>query len=226
MSLVASVLHLDTRAITALKVTDPYSIHRVVYSLYEDIRGSDAKNKHDSAGILFADQGGDLRGRKVLMLANREPATYVSGKYGKVQSKLIPETFLDHSHFQFSVLINPVKRDVHSKKLVPIVGRSEIKDWFASRAVDTWGFEVELQHLQIQKTDVLSFSGKSGNRVTINQAHITGCLIVTDKPRFTNSFKTGLGRAKTFGCGLLQIIPLLNGPTLTKKENHHDYAIQ
>lgn len=226
MSLVASVLHLDTRAINALKVTDPYSIHRVVYSLYEDIRGSDAKKKHDSAGILFADQGGDLRGRKILMLANREPATHVSGKYGKVQSKLIPETFLDHSHFQFSVLINPVKRDDHSKKLVPIVGRSEIKDWFTSRTENSWGFEVEPQYLQIQKTDVLNFNGKGGHRVTINRAHITGCLKVTDKPRFSNSFRAGLGRAKAFGCGLLQIIPLLNGPTLTQKENHHDYAIQ
>ena len=225
MSLVASVLHLDTRAISALRVTDPYSIHRVVYSLYDDIRGSDTKYKRHSAGILFADQGGDLRGRKILLLANREPATHVSGEYGEVQSKLIPETFLDHSHFRFSIMINPVKRDIRSRKLVPIVGHPAIKNWFASRA-DSWGFEVEPQHLEILKTDVLSFSDKRGHRVTINQAHITGCLTVTDKPRFTNSFRAGLGRAKAFGCGLLQIIPLLNGHTLTQKGNHHDHAIQ
>ena len=226
MSLVASVLHLDTRAISALKVTDPYSIHRVVYSLYDDIRGSDTKYKRHSAGILFADQGGDLRGRKILMLANREPATHVSGEYGEVQSKLIPTTFLDHSHFRFSIMINPVKRDIRSRKLVPIVGHPAIKNWFASRAADSWGFEVEPQHLEILKTDVLSFSDKRGHRVTINQAHITGCLTVTDKPRFTNSFRAGLGRAKAFGCGLLQIIPLLNGYTFTQKGNHHDHAIQ
>ena len=38
MSLVASVLHLDRRAVQALRITDPYSLHRVVYGLYPDVR--------------------------------------------------------------------------------------------------------------------------------------------------------------------------------------------
>ena len=44
MSLIASVLILSRRDIKALRITDPYSLHRVVYSLFEDIR-SPSKNR-------------------------------------------------------------------------------------------------------------------------------------------------------------------------------------
>lgn len=43
MSLIASVLYLDREAIKALRVTDPYSLHRVVYSLYPDVRSETDK---------------------------------------------------------------------------------------------------------------------------------------------------------------------------------------
>ena len=43
MSLVASVLHLDRRAVQALRITDPYSLHRVVYGLYPDVRDEASK---------------------------------------------------------------------------------------------------------------------------------------------------------------------------------------
>ena len=43
MSMIASVLHLDRRDIKALRITDPYSLHRVVYSLYDDVRSAEEK---------------------------------------------------------------------------------------------------------------------------------------------------------------------------------------
>ena len=38
MTQYTSVLRLDRAAVKALKVTDLYSLHRVVYSLFDDVR--------------------------------------------------------------------------------------------------------------------------------------------------------------------------------------------
>ena len=89
MSMIASVLHLDRKAIKALRITDLYSLHRVVYSLYDDVRDAEQKSASHGSGILFADQGGDFQSRRILMLANRSPAECIDGQFGEVQSKTI-----------------------------------------------------------------------------------------------------------------------------------------
>ncbi|MDO6748885.1 type I-E CRISPR-associated protein Cas6/Cse3/CasE, partial [Gilvimarinus sp. 1_MG-2023] len=93
--LYASALHLDRKAVKALKITDPYSLHRVVYSLFPDIRTEAEKHSHIQSGIVYADQGGDFHGRKVLMVSDRPPMERVDGQYGDVISKPIAASFLD-----------------------------------------------------------------------------------------------------------------------------------
>ena len=82
MTMIASVLHLDRKAVKALRITDPYSLHRVVYSLYPDVRSDEDKTNSTPSGILYADQGGDFHGRKILLLANRMPESQVDGEFG------------------------------------------------------------------------------------------------------------------------------------------------
>jgi CRISPR system Cascade subunit CasE len=212
MSMIASVLHLDRKAVKALRITDPYSLHRVVYSLYADVRSSEAKSASQSSGILFADQGGDFAGRRILLLADRAPADCIDGQYGQVQSKAIPEGFLDHAQYRFNVIVNPTRRDNASRKLVPVKGREAIGQWFCERAAQSWGFQVSAQHLQVDRVEVLQFKDKQQNPVTLAQAHLQGQLRITDAAQFRNSFTQGIGRGRTFGCGLLQIAPLLDNP--------------
>ncbi len=212
MNMIASVLHLDRKAIKALRITDPYSLHRVIYSLYEDVRSAEAKSAGQSSGILFADQGGDFSGRRILLLADRIPANSVEGQHGQVQSKPIPEGFLDHAQYRFNVIVNPTRRDNASRKLVPVKDREAIGQWFCERAAKSWGFQVSAQHLQVDRVEVLQFKDKQQNPVTLAQAHLQGQLSVTDREQFRNSFVQGIGRGRTFGCGLLQIAPLLDTP--------------
>lgn len=212
MNLIASVLHLDRRASKALKITDAYSLHRVVYSLYEDMRGAEEKHASQSSGILYADQGGDFHSRRILLLANRAPAEHIDSQYGQVQSKPITDGFLDHARYRFKVIVNPTRRDSASHKLVPVKGREAIGDWFSERAEHSWGFRVSHEHLQVDRVDVLRFKDKRQHPVTLAQAHIRGQLEVTDRTQFKHSFTKGIGRARTFGCGLLQIVPLLDNP--------------
>lgn len=212
MSLIASVLHLDRQASQALRITDPYALHRVVYSLYEDVRSAEEKSASQTSGILYADQGGDFHSRRILLLADRMPAERIDGQYGRVQSKPIAEHFLDHDRYRFKVIVNPTRRDSASRKLLPVKGREAIGDWFCERALQSWGFRVSREHLQVDRVDVLRFKDKQQHPVTLAQAHVQGQLEVTDHAQFHSSFARGIGRARTFGCGLLQIVPLIDNP--------------
>lgn len=208
MNLIASVLNLDRQASKALRITDPYSLHRVVYSLYEDVRSAEEKTASQASGILYADLGGDFHGRRILLLADRMPATCIDGQYGQVQSKPVTEGFLEHDHYRFKVIVNPTRRDSASRKLVPVKGREAIGNWFCERSLQSWGFRVARQSLQVDRVDVLRFKDKQQRSVTLAQAHVQGRLEVIDRSQFRNSFAKGIGRGRAFGCGLLQIVPL------------------
>lgn len=210
--LFASALHLDHAAVKALKMTDAYSLHRVVYSLFSDIRTETEKHSHIQSGIVYADQGGDVQSRKVLIVSNRQPAIQVAGQYGKVISKPISDSFLSHSHYRFKVQVNPVRKDKASGKRVAVKGRIDTAQWFLQRATNSWGFEVDPHTLQVDAIEVLQFQDKSGRHVTLGKAHIQGQLRVTDLPQFHHSFQNGIGKGRAFGCGLLQIVPLIDNP--------------
>ena len=212
MNLIASVLHLDRRSVRKLRVSDPYSLHRIVYSLYEDVREPEQKSTSTASGILFADEGGDFSGRRILLLANRPPADKIDGQYGEVQSKEVPSTFLAHDSYRFKVIVNPTRRDHKSRKLIPVKGKEEIGLWFYERASSSWGFNVSQGSLQVDQVEVLSFKDKNSNQVTIAQAHVQGQLQPIDRDRFRESFSKGIGRARAFGCGLLRIVPIIDTP--------------
>lgn len=210
--LYVSALHLDRKAVKALKITDPYSLHRVVYSLFPDVRSEREKQSHIQSGIVYADQGGDFRGRKILMVSDRMPASRVDGEYGEVISKTLAPTFLNHVRYRFKVQVNPVRKDKQSGKRVAIKGREATSRWFTERAPRSWGFEVDPHHLQVDAIEVLQFNEKNGRQVTLGKAHLQGVLTVTDAEQFLNSFKNGIGKGRAFGCGLLQIVPMIDNP--------------
>ncbi|EKF9302750.1 type I-E CRISPR-associated protein Cas6/Cse3/CasE [Vibrio cholerae] len=210
--LFASALHLDRRAVKALKITDAYSLHRVVYSLFPDVRTSEEKGGHAQSGIVYADQGGDFHGRKVLVVSDRMPNARVDGVHGEVVSKTISEAFLHHQTYRFKVQVNPVRKDKQSGKRIAVKGRQDIAQWFIERAAKSWGFEVHPQHLQIDSIEVQQFNDKHGRKITLGKAHIQGQLRVTNAPQFHHSFKHGIGKGRAFGCGLLQIVPIIENP--------------
>lgn len=212
MSLIASLLHLDRSDIQALRITDPYSLHRVVYGLYPDVRDETERSASVSSGILWADQGGDVHGRKILLLANRAPSETAEGGRGRVDSRAISEGFLNYPSYRFKVIVNPTRRDSASGKLIPVKGREAVAHWFAERAPVSWGFAVSRERLQVDRLEVLRFNDKAKRPVTLAQAHVTGLLSVTDHALFQRSFAQGIGRGRSFGCGLMQIVPLSNTP--------------
>ncbi|MEI7840956.1 MAG: type I-E CRISPR-associated protein Cas6/Cse3/CasE [Methylococcaceae bacterium] len=202
--MIASVLHLSRADVKALKITDAYSLHRVVYDLFDDVRTESEKEQSISSGILYADKGGDFHGRRILMLSNRQPNAPI---HGEVSIRKIADSFLDYSQYRFEVVVNPTQRDSASRKIIPLRKREEIARWFIEKAPQ-WGFEVSSAHLEVEDIVVKKFTEKTGREVTQGQARILGRLTVTDKENFVQSFQNGIGRGRSFGCGLLQVVPI------------------
>lgn len=212
MKLIASVLQLNLHAVKTLRITDPYSLHSVVYGLYPDVREARGTKNSESSGILYADQGNDGRSHNVLLLADRAPAPHAHGDLGVVRSKEVPIDFLEHKRYRFKVIVNPVRRSaIVNKKTIPVLGRDAIGAWFMERAASKWGFRAIPENLQIDRVEVRRFPGKHAHEITLAQAHVQGHLEVIDRDQFRQSFSKGIGRGRSFGCGLLQIVPVTPG---------------
>lgn len=203
----ASVLLLSREDVKMLKVKDAYALHKVVYGLFEDVRSEAEKVAGKSSGILYADKGGDIHTRQILLLSNRKP--HQTPQFGRVKTTPIFMGFANHNEYAFEIIINPAKRNNTTGKIVSIRGREEIEQWFIKRANESYGFKVNPMSIQTEQMSVQTFE-KSGQAVTHSSATIKGQLIVTDRKFFVNSFTQGLGRGKSFGFGLLQIVPLLS----------------
>ena len=204
-------LELSPRDLKELHVYNDYALHRVVYSLFENVRmGLEHEGK--SSGILFSDLGTDPKCRRVIIVSNRAPKLKVAERYGKVTSKVLPEEFLNHSRYRFSVTVNAVKTKSDTKKIIPIKEKKEISLWFAEKS-GSWGFSVDPQSLVVVGPKVSQFKqGKSETAptITLSKVVVSGSLMVTDPLLFKKSFVSGIGRAKAFGCGLLQLKPVLS----------------
>ena len=198
--MIASMLKLNRNDCKELRLDNAYSIHRIVYSIFP-------QQENLPRDFLFADKGGDWNSRHILILSEREPAAI---KYGELHSREVPESFLEGEYYRFEVILNPIQRNGPSKKTIPIRGIENLHNWFIQKA-PAYGFEVEPESLLVSHIGVLVFEKIKENK-TYKQTHgtatFTGMLKVINRQEFINSFKHGIGRAKGFGFGLLQIVPI------------------
>ncbi|CAE6710892.1 type I-E CRISPR-associated protein Cas6/Cse3/CasE [Candidatus Nitrotoga fabula] len=202
----ASVLRLNRTDMKILNIKDAYSLHKIVYGLFDDARSDIEKHTSISSGIVYTDKGGDFNSRQILMLSNRKP--HQTPQFGEVITKPIHLDFLAHQRYTFEVTLNPSKRDNQTGKIVPIRGRKDIEQWFKERATKSWGFSINPENLQTEKVSVQVFE-KMGKIITHGSATLKGELKVINQDRFIISFIRGIGRGRAFGFGLLQIVPLV-----------------
>lgn len=194
--MIATVWRLSRSDCKILRVTDPYSIHRIVYSLFP-------KKEGRSRDFLFVDKGGTFNERVILILSEEQPE---KPAYGELLSKEIPKSFLHQDHYGFEVVINPVIRDSKSGKIISIREKDALLQWFTQKS-STYGFTVDNNSLSVSETNIIRFK-KDSKEVVLGKAKFIGKLTVIDRELFIKSFSNGLGRAKAFGFGLLQIVPL------------------
>ena len=189
----------------ALRWTDVYSLHRIIYDLFDNVRGED---KQSSSGILFADKGVRQGISQIVILSDRLPH---QPQRGTLETIPLSESYLQAQAYRFEVIVNPVRRENRSGKIIPVRGREAIATWFCGRA-PSWGFTVHAPSLQVTDIQVDRFN-KDGATATIARATLVGQLVVTERDAFARAVCQGIGRARAFGCGLLQVVPCLCSDT-------------
>ncbi len=195
--MIASLYSLSSSDCHQLGIKDQYGLHKAVYSLFPQVTNESMRD------FLFVEKKGDYDKRIVLILSKRKP---LNPKCGILESKEIGVSFLMSEYYGFEVVLNPTKRDAATKKVIPLKNEKELHEWFVHKA-PTLGFEVIPESLQISDIGVRMFK-KGDSTVTHGTATFIGTLKVTDRAIFVKTFENGIGRAKSFGFGLLQIIPL------------------
>lgn len=178
-----------------LALSDLYSLHRIVWSLFPPV--PDIKNR-----ILFADKGFRKGIRYILIQSEVQPQL---GEYGRLEIKTIPRRFLQFCAYNFEIIINAVKRNGKTRKTIPVIGRDKIAEWFYEKS-PAWGFESI--NVQVEGINAREFRYKDSRLATISQTRLQGSLVVRDRETFIDSFIHGIGRARAFGCGLLQLRPI------------------
>lgn len=202
--MIASIYRLSRQDLKELRITDEYSIHRVVYDLFPESKVKEQGDATKNRGFLFVDKGGDFSNRTILILSDRNPCVPA---VGSIQSKLVPAKFLSHKAYAFEVVMNPTKRDVKTGKTVAIRGVEHLRTWMIHKSPE-WGFRIAEDRLEVRNVGVRNFKNKNGSTITQNTATYKGILKVIDSDLFVRSFETGIGRGKAFGFGLLQLVPI------------------
>ena len=210
--MIASIYTLDRSDISNLRIKDAYSLHKAVYNLFPKRNGR-------MRDFLYADKGGDFKNRRILILSKRSPEI---PEFGKIESKRVPESFLNHEYYGFRICINPVKKEKKTGKLIPVRGDKDLgitdskalKDWFIKKAPG-FGFEIPNTRkwnepsFEVTGIGFQAFKLK-GKTVTHGKAVFHGKLKIINHDLFIKSFEEGIGKAKGFGFGLLELIPLKN----------------
>lgn len=137
------------------------------------------------------------------------------------ETKAIPETFLHHPAYRFSLLVNPtVKRVVRDAsgnrkkngRREPISDRTELLAWL-TRKSEAHGFRFDPATIQALPRPRQIFTKRSRSddkrhSGTHTATEFRGVLNVTDSTAFQKSVHTGIGSAKAFGFGMLCLSPL------------------
>lgn len=190
-----------------------YGLHRAAWNLF----GDRPDRRRDFLYRLDSRNGRPL----LWTLSSRQPED-PSGLW-RIEARPISPRLLPGDLLEFEVRVNPVvTRDgkrhdvVMDRKLrtgwktAPPAERGPeaalvqeaLSDWLAARS-ERGGARV--RSLRADGYRVTRFPKPSGKQVQLGLCDLTGVLEIAEPDRFLELWRTGLGPAKGFGCGLLLI---------------------
>jgi CRISPR system Cascade subunit CasE len=108
--------------------------------------------------------------------------------------------------FQFRLRANPSKRDNKTKKTVGFYHHPDQLAWL-ERQSGRCGFQM-LSADVIPSPNVFGVKGKGSSPIRITTALFQGVLEVTEPEAFLVVIQQGIGRGKSYGCGLISIARL------------------
>lgn len=185
-------------------LADVHRLHRRVMSLLPEDLGA---NPRAEAVALWRLEPSELP----VLLVQTENGPNIGALpegYAATQTKDLAPVFAAvraELRFRYRIAVNPVRQNGESGRR-SVVPSSRLSDWWIERT----------QRIGIQDLEPPGFTTEptrhgttpSGNKLTIAIARIDGMASVTDPEALRKALHTGVGRARSYGCGLLTIAPL------------------
>lgn len=108
----------------------------------------------------------------------------------------IYKTLIGHGTVSYKIRVNPVK--TNQGKRTAVRGEENIQDWWVSKS-NQLGLEIDLDRIQI----IIEKDRKLQEGVKVASATIVGVTSIADAEKTIESVKTGIGKEKSYGFGLL-----------------------
>lgn len=163
------------------------SLHRLV------MRGfPDGKDRAECAALYRVEPDG-----AVLVQSAVRPDWSAVLPAGAVQTRQFEITPADGI---FRIAINPIA--VRQRRRIPV----SAADWLTARA-ERLGARFDIK--SVDYATVHDYSVQSGRQhhITTEVATVTGLIQVVDADALAAAMRSGIGRARAYGCGLLSIVP-------------------
>lgn len=113
--------------------------------------------------------------------------------------------------YRFRLTANVTKKSIHIAKRVSLTDRAEQIDWLVRKA-ETAGFTVNPADLSITPEPMIMGTHPNGT-LRYDAVRFAGTLTVTDAVLVGQTMVSGIGAAKSYGCGLLRIGAAVQLPT-------------
>ncbi|WP_328982857.1 type I-E CRISPR-associated protein Cas6/Cse3/CasE [Streptomyces mirabilis] len=206
--------HRDVRRDLASAV----GMHHRLMMLFPDDLGPTARN---TLGVLFRieDTAGPARSPQILLQSREHPdPSRLPAGYGTTTTKDISaliSLLKNGLAVRYRIDANPVRKPGHTtraatgaKAVIPLSG-TDADDWWARQAEERSGLKLTSTHT----TPLTAARGErhqDKHHIRHTRTRFEGTAIVTDHTTLQQRILEGIGRGKSYGCGLLSLAPLTN----------------
>lgn len=125
----AGRLYLSLEAQAQLRITDRYSIHRVIQELFEYQK---KETQSDSSGFQWVDKGTTIYGRRIDFLSDLPINVRPLMEGVSLEVKELPSFFLDKDKYRFQILMNTCR--CRENVRIAITKENDIIEWFEAKA--------------------------------------------------------------------------------------------
>jgi CRISPR system Cascade subunit CasE len=185
-------------------LSNAHDLHRTIMQAFPD---EQRKNPRADWNVLFR-QEPDTNIILVQSTAQEEPdwsqlpAGYLTDYHSK-PFKLQASQFQPNQIFQFRLKANPSKRNKETGKIMGLFFQPDQINWL-ERQAKHHGFDLQGVNV-IPTPNVFGKKSKEGSPIKIFTVLYQGILQVKDSSLFFETIQQGVGRGRSYGCGLLSI---------------------
>ncbi len=213
-------MSVDFNAVRENRFFDSYAWHKGAWQCFPK---AEAHDRRDFLTRIDESQ----EGYQIWLVSEKSPTCPAWCEPEDFASKEIAPSFFSHDHYVFDIRANPTKtivKDVNGillekGKRVPLIKEDDLRAWLrrkgeVRRCRDSegkdvpGGFRIEEDAPLEISTVSKSYFRRNGKTGTHGGVQFRGVLTVTDKDLFMQTYRCGLGGAKSFGYGLLLLAPV------------------